>query len=286
VHADDIFRGIGKFAVKFRWVVLIAWIVAAVAIPRELPSLASVTQGNNSAFLPASAPSEKATNLAAPLGISLAVTPVPVVAAVTTGSFSAADQAWLGTLATDLGKVATVTKVSNLGESTVPGPHGVAGQAAQLQVLSTVSQSDQGAQTTLVKSLRSTITAAGPPAGMQVHLAGQLAINVDQQNQSGNTGNEVQDAAFVFILILLLLIFRSLLAPVHHRDPRAAVRYDRRADHRRAREPRAQGLLALAAAAHRARPRRRHRLRPLPGVPGAGAPATRAKSHARLWSTR
>jgi RND superfamily putative drug exporter len=184
-----------------------------VAIPRELPSLASVTQGNNSAFLPASAPSEKATNLAAPLGISLSVTPVPVVAAVSTGSFSAADQAWLGTLATDLGKVATVTKVSNLGESTVPGPHGVAGQAAQLQVLSTVSQSDQGAQTTLVKSLRSTITAAGPPAGMQVHLAGQLAINVDQQNQSGNTGNEVQGAAFVFILILLFLIFRSILAP-------------------------------------------------------------------------
>jgi RND superfamily putative drug exporter len=213
VHADDIFRGIGKFAVKFRWVVLIVWIVAAVAIPRELPSLASVTQGNNSAFLPASAPSEKATNLAAPLGISLSVTPVPVVAAVSTGSFSAADQAWLGTLATDLGKVATVTKVSNLGESTVPGPNGVAGQAAQLQVLSTVSQSDQGAQTTLVKSLRSTITAAGPPAGMQVHLAGQLAINVDQQNQSGNTGNEVQGAAFVFILILLFLIFRSILAP-------------------------------------------------------------------------
>ena len=96
MHADDIFRAIGTFAVKFRWVVLVVWIAAAVAIPKALPSLASVTQGNNSAFLPASAPSEHATNLAAPLGISLSVTPVPVVAAVTTGSFSAADQAYLG----------------------------------------------------------------------------------------------------------------------------------------------------------------------------------------------
>jgi len=214
VHVDDIFRGIGKFAVKFRWVVVVVWIAAAVAIPKALPSLASVTQGNNSAFLPASAPSEKATNLAAPLGISLNVTPVPVVAAVSTGSFTAADQAWLGTLATDLGKVATVTKVNTLGESTVPGPNGVSGQAAQLQVLSTVSQSDQGAQTTLVDQLRSTIASASPPTGMQVHLAGQLAINVDQQKQSGNTGNQVQGAAFIFILILLLLIFRSLLAPL------------------------------------------------------------------------
>jgi putative drug exporter of the RND superfamily len=187
--------------------------VAAIAIPKNLPSLASVTQGNNSAFLPASAPSEKATTLAAPLGASLSITPVPVVAAVSTGSFDGADQAWLGTLATDLGKVATVTKVNTLGESTVPGPNGVAGQAAQLQVLSNVSTSDQTAMTNLVDSLRSTIAAASPPTGMQVHLAGQIAINVDQQKQSGNTGNQVQSVAFLFIIILLLLIFRSLTAP-------------------------------------------------------------------------
>jgi putative drug exporter of the RND superfamily len=213
VHVDDIFRGIGKFAVKFRWVILIVWIAAAVVIPKALPSLASVTQGNNSAFLPASAPSEHATELAAPLGISLSVTPVPVIAAVSTGTLSAADQAYLTTLQADLGKVKTVTKVRELGESAVPGPKGVAGQAAQIQVLSDVSQNDQNAISDLVDQLRSTITASHPPAGMQVHLAGDLAINVDQQKQSGQTGNEVQGASFVFILILLLIIFRSLLAP-------------------------------------------------------------------------
>jgi uncharacterized membrane protein YdfJ with MMPL/SSD domain len=74
VHVDDIFRAIGSFAVKFRWVVLAIWIVAAVAIPKALPSLASVTQGNNSAFLPANAPSEHATTHAAPRGLSLSVT--------------------------------------------------------------------------------------------------------------------------------------------------------------------------------------------------------------------
>jgi RND superfamily putative drug exporter len=187
--------------------------VAAALIPRALPSLASVTQANNSAFLPASAPSEHATNLAAPLGISLSVTPVPVVAAVSSGSFTAADQSFLGTLVTDLGKVPTVTQARELSQSAVPGPNGVAGQAAQIQVLSNVNQGDQTAMSDLVKNLRSTITAAGPPAGMQVHLAGQLAVNVDQQKQSGNTGSEVQGAAFIFILILLFLIFRSVLAP-------------------------------------------------------------------------
>ena len=213
MHVDDIFRAIGSFAVKFRWVVLAIWVVAAVAIPKALPSLASVTQGNNSAFLPANAPSEHATTLAAPLGISLSVTPVPVVAAVPTGSFSAADQAYLATLTTDLAKVPTVTKARELGESQVPGPNGVDGQAAQLQVLSTVNLNDDKAVTDLVDNLRTAITDSSPPPGMEVHLAGQIAIQVDQQKQSGNTGNQVQFAALIFILLLLLLIFRSLLAP-------------------------------------------------------------------------
>jgi putative drug exporter of the RND superfamily len=214
VHVDDIFRAIGKFAVKFRWVVLIVWIAAAAVIPRALPSLASVTQGNNSAFLPANAPSQQAANLAAPLGFSTSTVPIPVVAAVSTGSFTAADQAWLGTLATDLGKVPTVVKVRELGLSQVPGPNGAAGQAAQLQVQSNVGTGDENAVSGLVDNLRAAIASSSPPAGMQAHLAGQFAINVDQQKQSGKTGNQVQDAAFVFILILLLLIFRALLAPL------------------------------------------------------------------------
>jgi RND superfamily putative drug exporter len=210
VHADDIFRAIGRFSVKFRWVVVIAWLAAAFAIPSALPSLASVTQGNNSDFLPASAPSEQAANLAAPFGGTNLI-PVPIVAAVSSGTFTAADQAWLATLETDLHKVPTVVKVNDLGVSATRT--GVDGQAAQLQVLSNVSQNNQGAQTDLINNLRAQIKDSSPPPGVQAHLAGALAIQVDQQKQSGNTGNEVELVAAVFILILLFLIFRAALAP-------------------------------------------------------------------------
>ena len=210
VRVDDIFRAIGKFAVKFRWVVLIAWVAAAVVIPRALPSLASVTQGNNSAFLPASAPSEHAAQLAAPFGATNLI-PVPVVAARTDGTFTADDQAWLVRLTADLAKVATVVKVHDLGVSapsaTVPG------QAAQLQVLSDVNQGDDTAITNLVNNLRAAIKDSSPPTGAEAHLAGQVAINVDQQKQSGTTGNQIQLVSIIFIIILLLLIFRSVLAP-------------------------------------------------------------------------
>jgi len=205
IHA--IFGGIGSFAVKFRWFVVVAWVIAAVAVPRALPSLSSVTQGNNANFLPASAPSEHALQLAAPLGGST-LTPVPVVAASTQGALTAADQAWLVKLEQDLGKVPTVVKVRDLGRS----PDG---QAAQLQVLSNVSNGGpSNGPNTLVKNLRDTISRDGPPAGLSVHLAGAIAINVDQQSKSGSTDSQIQLLSIIFIIGLLLLVFRALLAPL------------------------------------------------------------------------
>ena len=207
MRIHGVFRGIGSFAVKFRWFVLLAWIIAAVAVPRALPSLSSVTQGNNANFLPASAPSEHALKLAGPLGGST-LTPVPVVAASTQGTLSAADQAWLQKLEQDLGQVKTVVKVRDLGRS----PDG---QAAQVQVLSNVSQGGSGSGlTTLVDDLRSAIKKASPPSDLSVHLAGAVAVNVDQQAKSGNSDNQIQLLSVVFILALLLLVFRALLAPL------------------------------------------------------------------------
>jgi RND superfamily putative drug exporter len=230
VRVDDIFRAIGSFAVRFRWLVLIVWVAAFVAIPRALPSLSSVTQGNNSAFLPASAPSAHALELAAPFGITNGNTPllpVPVIAAVSSGTLTPADQAWLATLPSRLLKVQNVVRVHDLGVSQPSAS--VPGQAAQFQVLSDVNQGDDTGLTNLIDNLRKTInppkppkgakppTATAdvyPPPGMQVHVTGTLAINVDQQKQSGNTGKQVQLVSIVFILILLLLIFRAALAPI------------------------------------------------------------------------
>ncbi len=202
---QGIFGTIGAFAVKFRWFVLVVWVIAAVAVPRFLPSLASVTQGNNANFLPASAPSQHATDLAAPFGIGTRTT-VPVVAAASPGKLTAADVTWLGTLRQDLTRVPTVVRVSDLGRS-------ADGQAEQLQVVSTAGQGNADQLTSLVNDLRAATGKAGAPPGLQVHLAGPNAIQVDQQKKSGSTGNQEELVSIAFILILLLLIFRALLAP-------------------------------------------------------------------------
>ena len=115
-------------------------------------------------------------DLAKPFGTTNLV-PVPVVAAVSQGQLTASDVAWLNTLRQDLRTVPTVVRATDLGRS---GD----GQAEQLQVLSDVGQGDQTGVTNLVDDLRSTIARAGPPAGLQVHLAGAIPIQVDQQKKS------------------------------------------------------------------------------------------------------
>jgi RND superfamily putative drug exporter len=203
---DRVFRGIGSFSVKFRWFIIAAWVIAAVAVPHFLPSLASVTQGNNANFLPASAPSEQAATLAKPFGGSNEV-PVLVLAARSSAPLAATDQTWLASLQTDLHQVKTVTLVRDLGLSTN-------GHAVQIEVLSNVSQGNSPAVTDLVANLRSTIRRASPPSGLSVHLAGAIPIAVDQQNQTGNTGSQIQGLSVLFIIVLLLLIFRAALAPL------------------------------------------------------------------------
>ena len=80
------------------------------------------------------------------------------------------------------------------------------------QLLALVNANGGGNQnqlTDLVNGMRAKIASAGLPAGLQAHLAGSIAVQVDQQKASGNTGNQVEEFSALFIIVLLVLIFRS-----------------------------------------------------------------------------
>jgi RND superfamily putative drug exporter len=202
MHIDAIFGAIGRYAVRFRWLVVLLWIAAAFAAVSQLPALSSVTQNNNSKFLPASAPSSHAATLAAPFGTAN-LFGIPVIAARPGAALTVTDASELSALQGDLARVSGVRRVQDLGRS-------ADGQAEQLLVLAQASGGNQSEQTNLVNSLRAKIGQAGLSAGLQVHLAGDIAVSVDQQKASGNTGNKVQDYAALLIIVLLVLIFRSL----------------------------------------------------------------------------
>jgi putative drug exporter of the RND superfamily len=207
MKVDALFSAIGRFSVRFRWLVALVWIVGAIAAVSYLPSLSSVTTNDNTKFLPASAPVEKATALAAPFGTANLI-PIPVVVARTTAPFTAADTAAIARLEGDLRTVPNVERIIDLGASQAHGA--TSGQADQLLVLASQIGGNQSAATNLIDGMRARISSAGLPAGLQAHLAGSLAVQVDQQKANGNQGGRIQNLSALFIIVLLVLIFRSL----------------------------------------------------------------------------
>ena len=210
---DTFFAAVGRLSVRFRWAIVLAWVVGAVAAMALLPSLSSVTQSDNTSFLPGSAPSEQAAQLASPLqGATL--TAVTVVAARADGTLTGADQAFVARLAGSLSRVARVVSVRDAGQS-------ADGRAEQLTVLATLAQSGGLAtaqQASLVSGLRDVIRAAGrgeaEPPGFSVHTAGPVATRVDTNATSTKTGSQVQWFSIIFVIALLVAVFRSALAPL------------------------------------------------------------------------
>ncbi len=204
---DVLFGKLGRGVVRFRWVILIIWVLGIGFASHAFPTLASQVNNNNSEFLPASAPSNQAADLAKPLIGSITQAKVTVVAVTSDGTLDSADQSALTALAGDLHRVPTVKSVTR--KATSPNQ-----KAQLLQVVSTVSPFDQAGTKKLVDNLESTLQKADLPSGLQANLAGSVATNVANQEQSNKQSNEIQFASIIFILILLVVIFRALLAPV------------------------------------------------------------------------
>ena len=199
------FATVGRFSVKFRWLVVCIWVVGTVLAVKTLPSLSSVTQSNNGAFLPASAPSEKAIQLETAFGQTNNAQPIPVIIATDNGKpLSVADETAITRLETNLSHVPNVEKIRSAGLS---GD----GQAIELIVLARVNGVDPSP---LVNNLRTAIGRTQIPSNLQAQLAGEIATNVDNSKTSGTTNSELQLGSVIFIIVLLLIIFRAPLAPL------------------------------------------------------------------------
>ena len=200
------FAATGRFAVRFRWVIVVAWVAATILANQFLPSLASVASDGNLSSLPASSPSLQAARLATPFqGVNQ--TPVPVVVARDGGPLTPADTTAIARLTVRLAGVTDVQQVKDLGVSRD-------GQAAQLLVLAAINLNAPGPAQDLVTALRHAIGASALPPGLHAHLAGEVAAQVDASQSSGRSVNLGEDLSIVFILVLLLIVFRSLLAPL------------------------------------------------------------------------
>ena len=213
---DTAYAALGRFDVRFRYLIVVAWVAITVVSLRAFPSLSSVTPSTTiSAFLPASAPSIQAANLATPLQ-NTRYASATIVASRDNGPLTLTDQAAIDRLEQMVRAMPHVKMVRDLSIS----PDGAARQAV---VQADVPSDGSGTGVTLVSTIREAFGQVNAPAGLTFHLTGPLAANVDSQNASQTTRNALQYLSFLLIIALLLVAFRALLSPLITFLPAALV---------------------------------------------------------------
>ena len=204
-RATALFSGIGRACIRFRWAVVVSWVLLTVAAVAFLPSLGEVIRNDNAAFLPASSPSVRAMALAAPFLTADQQTGI-IVAVRADGPLTSADQAAVDRIEAAARRAPAVVTVRDAAVS--PG-----GQARTAVVEFSPAVTGAGrAGATAVAAIRADFTDL--PAGLSVHLTGPLPELVDQQRAGERTANHVELISAILILALLAVAFRSALAPL------------------------------------------------------------------------
>ena len=202
------FAALGRFTVRFRWPIIACWIVVTIELMVCLPSLSSVEKSSNSQFLPSTSASVQADRLARPFNPSTTSSVTFVASsAAAHRTLTAADNAAIDRAEEAMHSIPRVTAVVDQGTS-------ADGEAHRAMVdLAVPPGSTDKAAVDAVAGLRSTFATSGAPDGLEFHLTGGVAAAVDQQSQNGHTQTLTELLSVLFILALLFLTFRALLAP-------------------------------------------------------------------------
>jgi RND superfamily putative drug exporter len=199
------FTSLGRFSVRFRWFIIVAWILAVPVLAANLPNISDVSKNNNSDFLPKNNPSAKTVDLESSFQGKESVGVVYIVAARNSGSLTAADNQAISRIIAAEKTQKAVISVRSLGVS-------ADGSATQLQVSlgSTVNGPNS---VKVLNDIRNKLN-QNLPDGLQAHLAGAIAETVDAENQRTHGKDNTQLFTIIFILALLFFVFRAVLAPL------------------------------------------------------------------------
>jgi putative drug exporter of the RND superfamily len=209
-----IFGGIGNFSVRFRWPIVIGWVLITIVSVKAFPGLSDVAKDSQSSFLPANAPSVQAEDLAQPFQDSQHGVATLVVARES-AALTSTDIQEITTIEARVRGLSGVLRVQDFGLS--PDKH-----AEQAQVVTDLPPFSAGSNAiSLVAAIRATFPSDA--TGLQFHLTGTIPGFVDQQSQSKSSQGNIQEFSLLFIIALLLIAFRALLAPLVTLLPAALV---------------------------------------------------------------
>ena len=87
------------------------------------------------------------------------------------------------------------------------------GQARKALVV-TASNGGNTGNPNLVGAIRNSFAAAQPPPGLTMNLTGPLAQTTDAASSGSQTGTNIRVFSVLFVIVLLFVVYRSVLAPL------------------------------------------------------------------------
>ena len=90
------FEKIARFSVRFRWFIIVAWIVAVPVLTHNLLNINDVSKNDNTQFLPKNSPTTEAANLETVFQGKKTADSSVIVAVRDSGPLTAADNAAIG----------------------------------------------------------------------------------------------------------------------------------------------------------------------------------------------
>lgn len=211
---------LGRLSVRYRWLVIAGWLGGTVACVILLPSLSSVVDTQNSAFLPAHQPSVQAGKLETPFQASGASQAL-LVASNQGRALTPADQAAVTAAEEALeGVPRVVVPVRDLATS-VDGKVRLASVDAKVPMSGTAADDE-------VAALRAVLSRHGfggveVPASLTFNLTGPLATSADNAAANASSQARTEGLTYLIIIVILLLVYRSALGPLVNLVPAGIV---------------------------------------------------------------
>lgn len=213
------FEALGSKTYKLRYLIVIAWVVAMVASVKLAPSLAGQASSDQSAFLPATAPSAMAEAALEKAFPGSTATSQATLTFSRDSGLTEADRAYIDAFAAwttsadapqNLRDAVTGTATATSRPELASMLQSADGQLDLLLVNLSVSSAGDEA-TAVVKDLRDH-AAATSPADLAVHVTGQAGITSDYLAAVKSGTDSTTIVTVILVLVILLLIYRAPLA--------------------------------------------------------------------------
>ncbi|WP_421841134.1 MMPL family transporter [Mycobacterium sp.] len=188
-----------------RWLLpaltLLAWLVIGSLGGPYAGKLAAVAQNDSSAFLPVSAESTRAGDVAKEFGESSSLP--AVIVAERQGALTDADSSFLAGIAASVTGIAGVTAPAS--------PQAISADGKAAEIVVPISASDDPTPT--VNAIRHAV-GAGAPAGLRVLVTGPAAQIADLSKAFSGIDTTLLLVAGIMVIIILVAVYRSPLLPL------------------------------------------------------------------------